>query len=200
MDDLIRPDFDPAMSREAFELWYWPKAELERICGILKLPKAGSKANLRHRIAHHLQYPDEPPLPPPRRRSDSIDWGKTVLTPSTIITSSITFGPNVRGFFKQEIGRRFVCHGDFMDWVRNNCGATLQDAIDAWHLLERRKDDPSFRREIAEHNNFLQYLRDFGDALPECSLDEAKICWDAKKVRPAVKGLVVFSPDDVRFL
>ncbi|MEM7663871.1 MAG: DUF6434 domain-containing protein [Pseudomonadota bacterium] len=200
MSDPIRPDFDRTMSRDMFERWYWSKAQLEGICTVLDISRAGSKAELRERIAHYLEDPDAPPPRPARRHDDGINWAKTALSLDTIITPSITFGPNLRGFFKREIGRRFVCHGDFMDWVRSNDGATLRHAINAWHMLERRKDDPDFRREIAEHNNFLQYLRDFADALPERSLAEAKTCWDQKKVRPAVDGKVIFDASDVRFL
>ncbi|MEL7130753.1 MAG: DUF6434 domain-containing protein [Pseudomonadota bacterium] len=198
--DAIRPDFDLEMTAEAFEAWYWPKAELERICALLQLSKAGSKAELRAAIAHRLANPD---TPAPRRRPrtrDDFNWRTADLTPDTLITSSITFGPNVRGFFKAEIGKHFSCHGDFMDWVRANSGARLRDAVAAWYMLERRKDDPGFRREIAEHNNFLQYLRDFQDAYPDRSLEDAKACWDQKKIRPAVGGKVLFDPTDVRFL
>ncbi|MEM9669892.1 MAG: DUF6434 domain-containing protein [Pseudomonadota bacterium] len=200
MDDPTRPEFDPAMSHEAFERWYWPKAALTQICEQLQLSKAGSKAELRARIALHLEDPDATPPKLPRRPKDGFNWGKAELTSATVITPSVTFGPNVRGFFKREIGKAFVCHSDFMDWVRSNVGATLSDAIDAWHMLERRKDDPAFRREIAEHNNFLQYLRDFADTLPDHTLDEAKTCWDQKKIRPAHDGKVIFERTDFRFL
>ncbi|MEM6899299.1 MAG: DUF6434 domain-containing protein [Pseudomonadota bacterium] len=200
MEDPVRPDFDPAMSRDMFEFWYWPKSELERICSELNLSKAGNKAELRGRIALHLENPNLRQPKRARRPRDETNWAKAALTLETVITASITFGPNVRGFFKREIGKRFTCTSDFMDWVRDNTGSTFGDAIDAWHMLEQRKDDPAFRREIAEHNNFLQYLRDFADAFPDLSLDDAKRCWDEKKIRPAVQGKVIFELHDTRFL
>ncbi|MEM8634874.1 MAG: DUF6434 domain-containing protein [Pseudomonadota bacterium] len=200
MEDPVRPDFNLAMSRDMFEFWYWPKFELERICSLLNLSKVGSKAELRDRIALYLENPNVPQPKRSRRPRDETNWAKAALTLETVITASITFGPNVRGFFKREIGKRFTCNSDFMDWVRDNTGSTLGDAIGAWHMLERRKDDPSFRREIAQHNNFLQYLRDFADAFPDRSLDDAKRCWDQKKIRPAVRGKVVFELQDMRFL
>lgn len=200
MEDPTRPDFDPEMTGIAFQRWYWPKIELERIAALLGLSKAGSKAELRDRIAIHLEDPAAPAPKSARRPKDSFDWSKADLAADTIITSSIRFGPNVRGFFKREIGKAFVCHGDFMDWVLSNAGCTLADAVDAWRMLERRKTDPAFRREIAEHNNFLQYLRDFADTFPNQSLDDAKICWDNKKIRPAKDGKVIFERTDIRFL
>ncbi|MEO0884273.1 MAG: DUF6434 domain-containing protein [Pseudomonadota bacterium] len=200
MEDPVRPEFDPEMAGAAFERWYWPKMELERIATLLGLPKAGSKAELRDRISTYLKNPAAPLPQSERRPKDNFDWGKADLKSDTIITPSIRFGPNVRGFFKREIGKAFVCHGDFMDWVLSNTGSTLADAIDAWHMLEQRKTDPAFRREIAEHNNFLQYLRDFADTFPDQSLDDAKACWDQKKIRPAQDGKVIFERTDVRFL
>lgn len=199
-EDDIRPRFHVDMSAEEFARWYWPKNDLETICEMLALPKGGNKAALRERIEFRLANPNTPiPKPKPEQKS-GFKWGSADLTRHVIITSSITFGPNVRRFFQREIGSNFVCYSDFMDWVRGNEGATLGDAIDAWWALERRKDDPTFRREIADHNNFLQYLRDFQDAYPERSLHDAKACWDQKKIRPAKEGKVVFERRDVRFL
>jgi len=87
-----------------------------------------------------------------------------------------------------------------MDWVRAHPGLTLNDAVMAWEALEARKDDPEFRREIAECNNYLNYLRDIRDAHPDLTYEEAKRCWDQKKIRPAQKGLVVYEEMDLRFL
>ena len=85
-----------------------------------------------------------------------------------------------------------------MGWVRENAGATLEDAVNAWKLLEARKDNPSFRREIAACNNFLRYLREVRDANPQLTLDQAKACWDYKKVRPALNGYVIYERADLR--
>jgi hypothetical protein len=196
----IRPPFSPAMSRAAFDTWYWSKAELENICALLKRPRYGSKAELRERVALHLENPD---APSPRRRmprDSTFDWKSATLTQDTLITEGISFGPNVRGFFKSVIGSQFTCTGEFMDWVKNNPGATLGDAVEIWRALDGRKTDPAFRREIAEHNNFLQYLRDFQDHFDTLTLDDAKVCWQAKKLRPARNGMVVFDPLDQHFL
>ncbi|MEM6375176.1 MAG: DUF6434 domain-containing protein, partial [Pseudomonadota bacterium] len=138
-----------------------------------------------------------PPSQSRSKKPGSFNWAKEVLGKETIITDDISFGPNLRGFFKGAIGKKFVCHSDFMDWVRNNPGATLGGAIEAWIMLEERKDDPGFRREIASCNNYLQYLRDARDCFPELSLDDAKSCWDYKKIRPAPNGVVMFDKQDL---
>ncbi|MEM9880443.1 MAG: DUF6434 domain-containing protein [Pseudomonadota bacterium] len=194
----IRPPVDRHMSPAEFGRWYWPVEHLKQFCEALSLSKAGTKAELRSRVAYALGH--DGAAPPPHRRTSlagAFNWAKASLTRETVITDTISFGPNVRGFFKAEIGKAFVCNADFMAWVRANPGVCLGDAIDAWSLLEARKADPSFRREIAACNNYLQYLRDARDTFPALSLEAAKACWDYKKVRPAQNGIVVFEARDV---
>ena len=186
------------MSADEFDRWYWPGDALRSFCEVLNVSPAGTKAVLRARVLTVLA--GDPPPAPPRRRTGAFNWAKEVLTPDTVITDGISFGPNVRGYFKAAIGRKFSCHSDFMDWVRGNAGATLADAEAAWRMLEARKDDPALRREIAACNNYLQYLRDARDAHPDLSLEQAKACWDAKKVRPAPGGMVQFDSADLRCL
>ncbi|MEM8489807.1 MAG: DUF6434 domain-containing protein [Pseudomonadota bacterium] len=89
------------------------------------------------------------------------DWIHRSLSLDTVITESITFGPNVRGFFKEAIGKKFRCTSAFIGWVRGNAGATFGDAVDAWHALEGEKSLPGYQPRIAECNNYLRYLRDF---------------------------------------
>ncbi|MEM7653336.1 MAG: DUF6434 domain-containing protein [Pseudomonadota bacterium] len=197
----VRPPVDPNMASEEFLRWYWPVDLLKSFCDALSIPASGLKAELRHRVAFALAHPGQPLPKPKRKRTDGkVNWAKQTLVPSTVITEAISFGPNVRNFFKQEIGSAFVCHSDFMDWVRANVGATLSDAVVAWRVLEHRKDDPDFRREIAQCNNYLQYLRDARDAVPSLSLEDAKACWDVKNRKPAQDGHVVFERSDIRVL
>ncbi|MEM6794301.1 MAG: DUF6434 domain-containing protein [Acidobacteriota bacterium] len=199
--DPIRPPAEIVTSRQEFERWYWPVEDLQLFCERLNLSKAGRKADLRARVAGALDGTERVSAPPAKPRKKSrFKWSKEALTDETLITDNISFGPKVRRFFADRIGPAFVCHGDFMAWVRANEGRTLAEAVEAWHLLESRKDDPDFRREIASCNNYLQYLRGIRDAHPELSQEEAKACWDAKKIRPADEGFVIYEPADLRFL
>ncbi|MEO0688938.1 MAG: DUF6434 domain-containing protein [Pseudomonadota bacterium] len=200
MSDEIRPPFQSDMTAQEFLRWYWSKRDLEDICVTLKLSQSGSKNGLRKRVAERLAGKKATNASKSRQHRPSINWSKATLDRDTIITSDISFGPNVRGFFRSQIGPSFVCHGEFMAWVKANAGATLGDAVEVWQALEERKRNPDFRREIASHNNYLQYLRDFQDAFPDRTLAEAKRCWDEKKVRPARDGFVVFDVEDIRFV
>ncbi|MEM8750374.1 MAG: DUF6434 domain-containing protein [Pseudomonadota bacterium] len=189
------------MTAQEFGIWYWPVSLLREICEGLNIPAAGNKADLRKRIEFALDNPNAA-LPKvekhgPRSR---FKWSSEELSRDSIITDNVSFGPNVRNFFKREIGKRFVCHSDFMDWVKTNVGATLGDAILAWQALEDRKLDPTFRREIAECNNYLQYLRDIRDANTALTVADAKTCWDEKKIRPTIDGIVRYEKEDLRFL
>ena len=88
----------------------------------------------------------------------------------------------------------------FHDLDCNNTGTTFGYAVTAWRALDARYDDPSSRREIAGCNNYFAYLRDLQDAYPELTLEQAKTCWDAKKIRPAPSGTVHYVPEDLRSL
>ncbi|MEO0952603.1 MAG: DUF6434 domain-containing protein, partial [Pseudomonadota bacterium] len=114
-NDPTRPSHEVVKSREEFESWYWPVELLHQFCDRLGVSKAGRKDELRERVACVLAG-TEPPRRP-RRAAASERWGKKALSLDTVISPGISFGPNVRGFFKSQIGSDFVCHSDFMDWV-----------------------------------------------------------------------------------
>lgn len=181
-------------SADQFDAWYWDKPELVAICVHLKLPKTGGKDALRDRVLHFLKTGET--LRPTRISKKGFNWSSAVLTRDTLITDTVSFGPNMRRFLTQEIGKSFVCHSDFMDWVREHPGKTLGDAIAIWHELEQRKADPGFRRQIAPHNNYLQYLRDYRDANPEHSQKDAIAAWQARKALPIDGERIVYKSED----
>ncbi|MEO0939305.1 MAG: DUF6434 domain-containing protein [Pseudomonadota bacterium] len=191
----MRPDPDSTMTAEAFDRWYWPVAELRQFCDALALSSAGTKAQMRARVLAVLHGEAPPPLP--RRARGTVNRARATLTPETVIDEGVSFGPNVRTYFKGRIGKGFRCHGDFMDWMRGAAGQTLADAEAAWYALEARGDDPAFRREIAECNNMLRYLRALRDAHPEVDMARAQACWAWKSRQPAAGGFVVFEDSDL---
>lgn len=197
-----RPPFSEIHTAPEFDRWYWLKTELVTICRELNLSTAGNKATLRQRILHALA-PDQYPAPTPTKRAPrraSFSWSKAALRPDTVIDASVSFGPNFRHFMRSQIGEQFSCHSDFMDWVRANVGKTLADAVIAWQQLELRKADPNFRRDIAEHNQMLRYLRAFLDDQPTADRALAMRCWELKKQRPAPGGRILYHPSDLDLL
>ncbi|MBV6633179.1 MAG: hypothetical protein KI792_09125 [Alphaproteobacteria bacterium] len=202
MSDGTRPAFNPGMTGDQFLGWYWEKEMLETICETLQLSRAGSKAELRHRIAARLDgQSEERPTTKPTQQTNRINWSKAALTGGEIIDDQISFGPNVRGFFKAEIGKGFTCSGEFMAWVRAHPGYSLNDAIAAWYEIEARNRAAPDQKPIAKHNNYLRYLRAFKAANPELTQDDGKRCWKAKKLRPTgPDGYVQYGDGDLAAL
>lgn len=137
------------------------------------------------------------PVAMKKRPTSSFNWPKEELSPNTILTDSVTFGPNFRGYMKRRIGKKFVCHRDFMDWVQSNPGKSLLEAEEAWRRLEDRKKDPEFKRSIARQNMMAQYVRDFLEASPELTFKDAVKAWARKKTMPMKQGRVLFEKSDI---
>jgi len=188
----MRPPLEEITTGADFIKWYWLKEELVEICVILGLPKNGSKFELRDRIAHFIDTGKVLKRRKSTPKHSTFNWAKAALSPETIITDNVSFGPNFRSFMKKEIGGRFSCTSEFMDWVKSNSGKTLQDAIIYWKWLEGRKKDPSFKREIAPHNMYNQFLRDYFKANPNDSLEKAKASWEIAKQKPSEDGFIKY--------
>lgn len=184
------------MTAQRFDRWYWDKPELVEICVGLGLPKSGSKDVLRARILTYLETGTV--VPNPRKKTGAFNWARAELGTETVITETVSFGPNFRRFMTAKIGDRFVCHSDFMDWVRAHPGKTLGDAIAAWQRLDARQENPEFRRDIAPHNNYLQYLRDYRHANPTHSINDARAAWEKRKHQPIEGDRIVYRAEDVR--
>ncbi len=197
----MRPDFSEIHSGAEFLRWYWLKEEMVEICKLSGLPYSGRKFDLRDRIAYALDH-DGALLPMPKKRKvkSKFDWANATLNENTVITDNVTFGPNFRAFMKHEIGNKFSCHSDFMDWVRENEGKTLADAVSVWRELERRKEDPEFKRSIAKNNMLAQYVRDFLSANPKLTLKEALACWQRKKQLPTGDGFIRYAAQDLQYI
>ena len=194
---MARPRFEDIYTGAEFNKWYWLKSEMADICKKTGLPSHGNKFELRDRIMYALDH-DGKTLPAKSKTFQSkFDWTRAVLTPDTVITDNITFGPNFRNFMKSHVGKKFTCHSDFMKWVRSNEGKTLQEAVHMYYELEKQKGNSSFRNEIPSHNMFNQYVRDFIDDNPGLSIREARKSWLLKRKRPASDGFIKYERDDL---
>ncbi len=195
-----RPDILSIETAENFKKWYWLKAEMIQYAKRAGIPTNGSKFEIRDRIIFALENPGKAiPKAKSQKKSSKFNWARESLSLETVITDSISFGPNFRNFMKSQIGSRFNCHGDFMNWAKNNPGKTLQDAVIAWEGMEELKKQ-GVRRIIQPHNMLSQYYRDFFDNYPEKKIEEARKCWMAKSRMENPDGKVVFEMGDLRFL
>jgi len=195
---MARPNFESIKTGKEFNQWYWLKAEMVDICKQLGLPTAGRKFDLRDRIMYALDHDGAlKPEPKKKKHTSKFNWAKSELTSDTVITDNVSFGPNFRRFMKAQIGAKFSCHSDFMDWVKANAGQTLGDAVDMWFQLEKRKDDPAFKRTIADNNMLAQYTRDFLQDNENKTLVDAKKYWILKKQLPTTDGFVRYERSDL---
>jgi hypothetical protein len=103
---------------------------------------------------------------------------------NTIITDSYTNGPNTRQFFKEHCGERFHFSIPFMDFMKNNCGKTLQDAINEWKRLDELSKYKNFKSEIPEGNQYNKYIRDFFADNPNMTINQARHFWKLKRSLP----------------
>jgi hypothetical protein len=198
---MHRPEFYTIKTATEFNKWYWLKAEMVAICKAMGLPANGSKFKLRDRIMYALDNKGAKlPEPKIKKTMAGFNWAKEKLTLQAIITDNISFGPNFRNFIKLHVGNKFVCHSDFMDWVKTNTGKTLQDAILMWQELENRKTNPGFKRTIAENNMLAQYVRDFLKDNPGKKIKDVLAVWKIKKAQPMVKGFVKYKKADVKLV
>ncbi|MEL6943819.1 MAG: DUF6434 domain-containing protein [Bacteroidota bacterium] len=194
-----RPKFEEIKTGKEFNNWYWLKEEMVAICKSSGLPSNGRKFDLRDRIMYALDNNGRlKPEPKKKKKISKFDWAKSELSLTTIITDNVSFGPNFRRFMKKELGNRFKCHSDFMDWVKTNSGKTLEDAVAKWIELEKRKDDPSFKRTIADNNMLAQYTRDFLNDNKDKTLKDAKRYWNLKKQLPTKDGFVKYEKSDLK--
>ena len=196
---MKRPDYENIKSGTEFNKWYWLKEEMVEICKRANLPSNGRKFELRDRIMFAL---DNQGKVKPRHKKNKtrakFDWAKSELTLQTKITDNVSFGPNFRRFMKGQIGKGFSCNSDFMEWVKSNEGKTLGNAVAEYHQLEQRKDDPKFKRKIADNNMFNQYIRDFIEDNPGQVLKNARKFWLLKKQLPTEDGFVRYERSDLK--
>lgn len=123
------------------------------------------------------------------RPTSKFIWSKSVLSLDTVITDSYTNGPNTRKFFKQYCGDKFHFSIPFMDFMKNNCGKTLQDAINEWHRLNEQGKDKNFKSEIPESNQYNKYIRDFFEDNPNMTIKQARHFWKLKRSLPLGKHI-----------
>lgn len=179
--------------------WYWLKSELEAYAKTLGLRSTGGKFTILDRIAHYLDTGETVWTGDVRQKPKSkFDWHSAPLTPETVITDSYKNSQNVRRFFKSQVGDNFKFNIAFMDWMRQNTGKTLAEAVEAYKEVMTQQAAPGFQSEIAHHNQFNQYTRDFLADNPERGMKDVRHFWALKRDQPTEDGRHVYHPSDLQ--
>lgn len=190
---MKRPNFTDISSGADFDNWYWGKDELAQLCEMLGLPISGTKAELRERIKYALDNLGE--HKPKEPKKSKFDWANEELTIETVITDNVTFNDNFRIFMRSHIGDQFTCNYDFMNWVRDNEGKTLGDAIMKWHAIKAQKSDPHYQS--SPNSLFRKYVKDFLADNKKSNKEEAQKYWRERIQHPAPEGKVEYSKEDL---
>ncbi|MEM9969102.1 MAG: DUF6434 domain-containing protein [Pseudomonadota bacterium] len=197
--DEIRPRIEGIQTSAELRRWYWTKDELLVECRRKNLKMSGGKFVLLDRIAHFLDTGQRSmPEDKSRKPTSSFDWHSADLSPSTPITDSYKNTQNVRRFFKSQIGESFKFNSPFMAWMRDNSGKTLADAVAEYQRLAARRADPKHQSQIADHNQFNQYTRDFLADNPQMGMKDVRHFWALKRARPSEDGRHRYHRSDLR--
>lgn len=198
---MARPILDPSLDAETFDSYYWYRSELQIFAKLLGLSRAGGKFEIHDRISHYLRTGEK--LEPVKQKPTSkFDWAKERLTHDTVITDSYKNSQNVRGFFESEVGSSFSFSIDLMNFMKDNQGAKLADAVDYYKEREKAIQN-GYQQKIEEHNQFNLYTREFLADNPTLGREEANKCWAViiDTPRPGSKGRDIrYSRDDLKFL
>ncbi len=190
----MRPDLNSQITAEEFRDFYWLKEELVEFCKAEGLDRRGGKIELADRIAHFLETGGKVNSRTPAKPKSDFDWGNAELTPKTVITDNYRNTENVRAFFKTTVGSKFRFTVKFMNWMKENVGATLEEAAVAWeHIQQQKKTEPQGK--IAPQFEFNQYLRDFAHDNPGASRELVIECWKKKR---AARGGNVYERSDLK--
>lgn len=180
---MPRPELTRRLSAQDFLDFYWLKKELLTFCRAQGLSTAGSKDELKKRIAQFLATGER--LKPERKASKRAAM-PDVFTRDTVIGSGWRSSQALRAFFEREIGPRFHFNGVMRDFIKGGEGKTLQDAIDAW---EADKRSPA-KKDIDAQFEYNRHMRAYFEAHPGATRAEALAAWQEKRSgrRSEIKG------------
>ena len=195
---MTRPDINEIETGDELKRWYWLKQELVDFCKRTQLSYVGAKFDILEGIAIALDkgVTKTEKISQTAKPTSKFLWSKSLLSLDTVITDSYTNGPNTRKFFKQHCGEKFHFSIPFMDFIKNNCGKTLQDAINEWQRLNTQSKDKNFKSEIPAGNQYTKYIRDFFADNPNMTVEQARHFWKLKRSLPL--GKHVYEKKDLK--
>lgn len=178
-----RPKLDKNISLKDFKDFYWLKEELVLFCKENNLNSSGGKIEIANRINHFLETGEriESVKDKVEKLKSNFDWNVKELNRETIITDNYKNTENVRAFFMSEIGKHFKFNVLFMNWMKQNVGKTLNDAIAEWNRIYLLKKDKDYESPIDSQFEYNTYMRDFLKDNPNMTANDARKYWMLKR-------------------
>lgn len=198
---MAKPSLNPGIDADTFDSFYWYRHELQSLAKLLGLSSVGGKFDIHDRISYYLRTGEK--LKPASKKPEStFNWATEPLSDSTVITDSYKNNENVRTFFKKKIGSAFKFNIDLMNFMKDNQGATLADAV-LFYRSRQQSVAGGYRQPIEEHNQFNLYTREFMADNPSLTREDVSACWAGviEQPRPGSKGRNIrYSKDDLIYL
>ena len=187
-----RPALNRHISLTDFRDFYWLKNELISFCKENGFVCSGDKIEITNRIIYFLETGQKPPKQKNNSKKpvSKFDWNKEILTHDTIITDNYRNTENVRSFFTKEIGNHFKFNVLFCNWMKQNLGKNLKDAIEKWDEIYLLKKDKNYESEIGSQFEYNAYMRDFLKDNKNMSFSDAKKYWMLKKQKRGSKKYI----------
>lgn len=187
-----KPKLDKNISSEDFKDFYWLKKELILFCKEYDIISSGGKIEITKRIIHFLETGERiksinNKIEKPK---SNFDWNSERLHLKTIITDNYKNTESVRTFFTSEIGKHFKFNVLFMDWMKQNVGKTLHDAVVEWNRISLMKKNKNFKTEIGAQFEYNKYMRDFLKDNPNMTINDARAFWKRKRETKGSKKYV----------
>ena len=176
-----RPKLKNDISLKDFQDFYWLKEELVSFCKENNIYHSGGKIEITNRIIYFLTTGKRAEKAISQKPKSNFDWNIEKLNCKTAITDNYKNTENVRQFFTYEIGNHFKFNVLFMNWIKQNIGKTLKDAIDEWHRIYLLKKDKNYKSEIDPQFEYNTYMRDFLEDNPTMSANDARKYWALKR-------------------
>lgn len=179
---MDRPNLDRTISLSDFNDFYWLKQELIDFCKTVGITTTGGKIEISNRIRQYILTGEVAKRETKKIKLKSkFNWSNEKLTRMTIITDNYKNGENVRRFFVQEIGSHFSFNVIFIQWMRDNVGKSLDDAIIQWNRINELKKDKNYISEIDPQFEYNRYMRAFLNDNSDLSSKDAMKYWKLKR-------------------
>lgn len=195
---MERPNLDKNISVEDFNEFYWLKSELINFCRDIGVNTSGGKIEITRKIQKYLLTGEiDKKSKKTKRHFSNFNWNTEVLNDETVITDNYKNTENVRQYFTSKIGEHFSFNVQFMNWMKDNIGKTLNDATIEWKRISELKKDKKYKTVIGKQFEYNQYIRDFLADNPSLTINNARFFW---KLKRESRGDMVYKKSDLNLI